>query len=456
MSFRDILLISLIVTSLVLGSIYVYDVYKTKETSTETDTPAPVTETPAPQIALTPQQIADKVLKSTVTIIVYDYWGDITGTGSGFFVRPNWIVTHEHVVEDANSIGYKFLGSDQIHDISYIIDTDVRHDLALLQTNVTSRNFMTVSSNEVRVGEPIYVAGAPMNLEGTFSAGIVSALRKFEDGDWIQITAPISFGSSGGPVVNDKAELIGVTVAIYEAGQNLNFAVPARYVLDLGQSMVTKNQGASWNYNDGSSGTSHQSIDTCGDPIADIDGNTYKTVQIGRQCWMAENLKTSKYQDGTTIPNVTGNSQWGRLTTGAWVHYDNSSANETVYGKLYNWYAVADRRNVCPTGWYVPSDAEWTILSNFIGTDVGFKMKSTTGWVNNGNGSNASGFNGLPGGYRFPDDEFNAVGRDGYFWSSSEASSGVARNRGLGGGVRALGRGSHYKSDGFSVRCVLD
>jgi S1-C subfamily serine protease len=175
MSFRDILLISLIVTSLVLGSIYVYDVNKFKETSTETDTPAPVTETPAPQIALTPQQIADKVLKSTVTIIVYDYWGDITGTGSGFFVRPNWIVTHEHVVEDANSIGYKFLGSDQIHDISYIIDTDVRHDLALLQTNVTSRNFMTVSSNEVRVGEPIYVAGAPINLEGTFSAGIVSA-----------------------------------------------------------------------------------------------------------------------------------------------------------------------------------------------------------------------------------------------------------------------------------------
>ena len=184
--------------------------------------------------------------------------------------------------------------------------------------------------------------------------------------------------------------------------------------------------------------------------VTDIDGNTYKIVQIGTQVWMAENLKTSKYRDGSSIPNVTGNSQWAGLTTGAWAHYDNSTANETVYGKLYNWHAVADRRNVCPTGWHVPSDAEWTVLSNFLATDVGFKMKATTF-----GGSNASGFNGLPGGYRYPDDEFNAVGMDGYFWSSSENDSASAWNRGL---YRTgdPGRGSHYKSDGFSVRCVLD
>jgi uncharacterized protein (TIGR02145 family) len=185
--------------------------------------------------------------------------------------------------------------------------------------------------------------------------------------------------------------------------------------------------------------------------VTDIDGNTYKIVQIGTQVWMAENLRTSKYRDGSSIPNVTGNSQWAGLTTGAWAHYDNSTANETVYGKLYNWHAVADRRNVCPTGWHVPSDAEWTVLSNFLATDVGFKMKATTF-----GGSNASGFNGLPGGYRGSDGAFGDVGSYGFFWSSSEGSSGSAWNRHLGRDGRDLLRFNGGKRLGFSVRCVRD
>jgi uncharacterized protein (TIGR02145 family) len=194
----------------------------------------------------------------------------------------------------------------------------------------------------------------------------------------------------------------------------------------------------------------------CGSPITDIDGNSYKTVQIGNQCWMAENLRTSKYRDGTPIPNVTGTSQWGSLTTGAWAHYDNQAANETRYGKLYNWYAVADSRNVCLVGWHVPTDAEWTVLGNHLGSEPGHKMKATSGWNNRGNGSNASGFNGLPGGSRYADGAFNNVGRGGYFWSSSEASSGVAWNRGLNGGNRDLGRGNVNERGGFSVRCLRD
>jgi uncharacterized protein (TIGR02145 family) len=171
---------------------------------------------------------------------------------------------------------------------------------------------------------------------------------------------------------------------------------------------------------------------------------------------MAENLKTSKYRDGTPIPNVTGTSQWGNLTTGAWSHYENSSANETVYGKLYNWYAVADSRNICPVGWHVPTDAEWTVLSNHLGSEPGHKMKATSGWTNNGNGSNASGFNGLPGGSRVDDGTFSNVGRSGLFWSSSKNFSVSAWSRVLLNDYRFLDRNLNDERDGFSVRCLRD
>ena len=192
------------------------------------------------------------------------------------------------------------------------------------------------------------------------------------------------------------------------------------------------------------------------DTLTDIDGNVYPIVQIGTQVWMAENLRTTRYRTGATITNVTNATTWSGLTTGAWVHYGNSTDNETVYGKLYNWYAVADSRNICPTGWHVPSDAEWTVLSNFLATDVGFKMKSTSGWQDNGNGSNASGFNGLPGGYRSTPGPFDLVGRLGYFWSSSEYLSGNAWGRLLSRDARDLGRLNDFKRRGFSVRCVQD
>ena len=171
---------------------------------------------------------------------------------------------------------------------------------------------------------------------------------------------------------------------------------------------------------------------------------------------MAENLKTSKYRDGTPIPNVTGTSQWGNLTTGAWSHYDNQAANETRYGKLYNWYAVADSRNLCPVGWHVPTDAEWTVLSNHLGSEPGHKMKATSGWTNNGNGSNASGFNGLPGGSRGLGGPFGGVGWGGYFWSSSELNSGLAWTRSLPNDARDLARFYDDKRAGFSVRCLRD
>jgi uncharacterized protein (TIGR02145 family) len=188
------------------------------------------------------------------------------------------------------------------------------------------------------------------------------------------------------------------------------------------------------------------------DEIADIDGNRYKTVRIGEQVWMAENLRTSRYQDGTPIPNVTDGTQWSQLTTSAWSYNDNNPTNGEIYGKLYNWYAASDQRNICPVGWFVPTDEEWTVLSNYLGADAGIKLKSITGWDDNANGSNSSGFNGLPGGYRAGD--FANIGSTGQFWSSTQVSSSRAWFRYLHFSFDVLGKHDDPMEHGFSIRCV--
>jgi len=138
-------------------------------------------------------------------------------------------------------------------------------------------------------------------------------------------------------------------------------------------------------------------------PVTDIDGNEYATIQIGTQVWMAENLRTTKYCNGDPIPNVTDSLQWVNLATGAWAHNNNYSQYENLYGKLYNWYAVDDSRNICPCNWHVPTDAEWTTLIDYLGGEgvAGGKMKSTGTqyWLSpNTDATNESGFSGLPGG----------------------------------------------------------
>jgi len=203
-----------------------------------------------------------------------------------------------------------------------------------------------------------------------------------------------------------------------------------------------------------------------GPNITDVEGNSYKTVTIGTQTWMAENLKVSKYSDGTTIPTETDNTQWSNLTTGAWAYYNNDIANNTKFGKLYNWYALSKtingNKNVCPTGWHVPTGNEWTVLTDYLGGfDVaGGKMKEVdvTNWIiPNTGATNSSFFTGLPGGRRHPFDglyvDLNLVG---YWWSSSEYNLvyGVAfklRNNEEGALVYNAG-----KQNGLSVRCLRD
>ena len=205
---------------------------------------------------------------------------------------------------------------------------------------------------------------------------------------------------------------------------------------------------------------------TINSTITDADGNVYTSVTIGTQEWMSENLRTTKYSDGTTIPNVTGTSEWRALSTGAWSHYDNDSSQyEAMYGKLYNWYAV-NTSKLCPTGWHVPTDAEWTVLTDYLAADghsgaEGKALKSTSGWNDyngqSGNGTDDYGFLGLPGGNRsYSNGNFYGIGGNGYWWSSSQYDASNAWSRYLYYNYGIVYRYGSNKDYGFSVRCLRD
>ena len=196
--------------------------------------------------------------------------------------------------------------------------------------------------------------------------------------------------------------------------------------------------------------------------VTDIDGNTYNTVQIGDQVWMSENLKTTRYRNGGQIPNVTtDNTAWGNLTTGAWSYYNNDVSNNAIYGKLYNWYTTLGD-TLCPTGWGVPTNAEWTTLTTYLGggSVAGGKMKSIgTAYWNSPNvgATNESGFSGLPGGFRYRVGSFYGIRDGAVFWSASEIVDNYAWNRNLYFDVGFVDWVQIIdKSGGASVRCLRD
>ena len=178
-------------------------------------------------------------------------------------------------------------------------------------------------------------------------------------------------------------------------------------------------------------------------------------VIIGAQAWMAKNLEITTFRNGDSIPQAASDEAWkiaGQNKQPAYCY------NGETYGKLYNWYAVNDPRGLAPEGWHIPTDAEWTQLSDYLGGKgvAGKKMKSTSGWNNKGNGTNESGFNGLPGGNRGNDGTFLGQGNDGCWWSASEGSADSAYYRYLSHNVASLGRYYNNEGGGFSVRCLRD
>ena len=195
--------------------------------------------------------------------------------------------------------------------------------------------------------------------------------------------------------------------------------------------------------------------------VTDIDGNVYNVVSIGNQCWMKENLKVTHYKNGALIPTGLSEAQWQATTSGACADYDNNPTNTAVYGKLYNWYAVADPNGLCPTNWHVPSDTEWDTLVNYLGGDTiaGGAMKEIglTHWASPNTGAtNSSGFTGLPGGTRNGSGAFFNIGSNGYWWSSTETNANNAWLRDLDDNDGLVYRSYDNKKNGFSVRCLRD
>ena len=233
----------------------------------------------------------------------------------------------------------------------------------------------------------------------------------------------------------------------------------------------------------------------CGDktpPKIVKEPKTPDVMVIGNQTWAIKNLDLDAFRNGDTIPQAKTNKEWiaaGKNKQPAWCYRDNDPKNGTKYGKLYNWYAVNDARGLAPMGWHVPTDQEWTVLSTFLGGEdiAGEKMKSSSGWNDYGckkcnggsaefkkicsackgtqsnssepfscNGTNSSGFTGLPGGARNYDGSFDVVDNSGFWWSASESNETLAWYRALPNLNSNLYRNTVINNFGFSVRCVRD
>ncbi|MCH7785230.1 MAG: fibrobacter succinogenes major paralogous domain-containing protein [Bacteroidetes bacterium] len=215
--------------------------------------------------------------------------------------------------------------------------------------------------------------------------------------------------------------------------------------------------------------------------ITDQDGYTYNTITIGNMSWMAENLNVSHFRNGDPIPEAKTNEEWKKAGDNgqpAWCYYKNEGFNGEKYGKLYNWYATNDSRGLAPKGWHIPSDEEWNDLEDYLGASGhGTKMKNTSGWKNDGNGTNESGFSGLPGGRRdyggYKDSlDFYLMGYYGSWWSSTELrtsenlyggyglSSASTRSttfawmRSMNNSSDDVSRVEISKAYGYSVRCI--
>ena len=209
--------------------------------------------------------------------------------------------------------------------------------------------------------------------------------------------------------------------------------------------------------------------------MTDADGNSYHTVTIGTQTWMTENLRTTKYNDGSAITLVTDSVSWAKLATPAYCWYNNDEiANKNAYGALYNWYAV-ETNKLCPAGWHVPTNEEWTVLEDYLtsggygyegsGNDIAKSIAAASGWLasdtagNVGNDqatNNRSGFSASQGGYRFSYGTFLYMGSYGKWWSSTESSNNSAFIRFIYSESGIVNSYANQKRNGFSVRCLQD
>lgn len=192
-----------------------------------------------------------------------------------------------------------------------------------------------------------------------------------------------------------------------------------------------------------------------------VPENNLTEIKIGEQIWAAKNLEVIKFNNGDSIPEATTEKEWeqyGKEGKPAWCYFNNNPEQGKKYGKLYNGFAVFDSRGIAPSGWHIATDEEWTILTNYLGGDQvgGTKMKAKGGWLENGNGSNESNFSALPGGSCRSSGTFDPISQNANWWSSTEGNKDNAWARSLNYNYGNIYRDYHFKSNGFSVRCIMN
>lgn len=287
------------------------------------------------------------------------------------------------------------------------------------------------------------------------------------EGGWVKLPAPTSisgtyyYGDKDGDGFGDRYKVVWLPE---------NVTVPAGFVLnpkDCNDNNSTINPDAAEIEGDGFDNDCDGEIDEIiileSDPVTDIDGNIYGTIIIGTQTWMRENLKTTKFNNGTAIPLITDNIAWSNLRTPGycWYYDPYTPTLDTLYGALYNWYTV-NTNYLCPTGWHVPSDDEWLYLTDQLGgMDIaGGKLKEvgTLHWLSPNTGAtNETGFTALPGSYRFDLGQFGYIpGGDGYWWTSTEFFTGVLFRSMRYSQTNVVRASASNKNFGYSVRCVKD
>lgn len=398
--------------------------------------------------AQTAKVVYDNNVNSTVTIETE------IGQGSGFFVGPNLIATNYHVIEGVTEAFCYTNSSAAKYEIEGYVAVDKDVDLVILKVKGLNKPAIKMATSTPTPGQEVYVLGSPKGLPATITDGIVSGLRDWDGTKLIQISAPISHGSSGGPVLNANGLLVGIAVGAFEDGQNLNFAIPKSnldLLLGFKKSYATPLSSLAGSFENTTpkkpSGVSP----------------TLKSVKIGDQVWSAENLNTDRYANGDLIPEIKNPESWVAAYNNhlpAWCYYNNDPKNGAVYGKLYNQYAILDTRGLCPIGWHVPSLDEWTILSDNLGGPqvAGAKMKEIglLHWkAPNYAADDQCGFSGLPSGMRGSHD-FRYIGEYGYWFSSTSDTMYSLYMYNLSYGSDSFGISTSLTADGISVRCIKD
>ncbi len=300
---------------------------------------------------------------------------------------------------------------------------------------------------QVSTGSASWIRPAEATLSGTVNANNANTTVSFEYG-----LDSASLGLTVNAIPNMVSGITDTTVSADITGLSSN----AKYYYRIkAQNEIGTTYGSRLTFR--TLNNVYFNPDVTYGTVNDYDGNVYKTVQIGTQTWMAENLRTETYNQGTAIPFVTDRTKWAALATSGYCWYNSSS---DFYGALYNWHAV-DTGLLCPVGWHVPTDTEWTILTDYLGgeTLAGIKLKEpeTLHWSSlNSNTTNESGFTALPGGYRNYQGIFANIRQMGYWWSSTKDGSSYAVYRALAGNYSNVDKNISFIKSGFSVRCLKD